>query len=192
LATPHGFPTFNDMTSLHRRSRSKLLAVALTSALSLAGLNTITATPAAATPSASPVFAAKLVGCSGALIVIDTDPKGAKVRAKASKSAKIKRKLYAGDIVVITGIQGDWVKISAQRIIEDDGAGYRDEKITGWMYWSLLGAYVAEGTPVYNSPDSPDSLGTTTEENVYPFVDCEGTWRLVNADGYPWWYDNGE
>jgi hypothetical protein len=179
------------MTSPHRRSRSKLVAFAVASALSLAGTTAITAAPAAAAPKAAPIFAAKLVGCSGVLIVIDTDPKGAKVRAKASKSSKIKRKLYAGDIVVITGIQGDWVKISAQRIIEDDGAGFRDEKVTGWMYWSLLGAYVPEGTPTYNAPNSADQLGTTSEEAVYPFVDCEGSWRLVNADGYPWWYDNG-
>jgi hypothetical protein len=182
---------FAVMTSPQRRSRSRLFKFALASALCLAGNGAISASPAAATPKATPVFAAKLVGCSGALIVIDQDPKGAKVRARATKSSKIKRKLYEGDVVVITGIQGDWVKISAVRIIHLDGAGFHDEKISGWMNWSLLGGYVPADTPVYNAPDSPDQLGTTSQDAVHPFVDCEGSWRLVNADGYPWWYDNG-
>jgi len=146
--------------------------------------------------------AATTVACEASAYVGDPDPRGLNVRAGPGSRHRALAQLHNGDLVQLSGAQGEWIRIARAESEGPDGDYQAVFSGEGWVHGPLLAvgaAWNEDGyTPVHAQPraDSPllrrlqyDAIGEAQLRG------CQGRWLLLEYRGAKplrGWVDSGK
>ncbi len=145
-------------------------------------------------PQSKPVAAAPVVPCDVNAYVVEEDENGLNVRSGPGKEQKVIAVLTGTDqdeqVVHITGISGNWVRISTAEALD----GKSLFKGTGWVFASKLGTSVrpdgkgAYEARLYEEPNIKSPVvGKIPAEDGTVILSCKGKWVQVKNDKLKGW-----